>query len=74
MRFSPFLAVLSPVLRLDRGIDPMTFLPPVEIYGPRVTATKNVGKDWLKPVRNSRYRPHQGRRERDRRRRRRAEA
>ena len=38
-------------------------------YGPRVTASKNAGKDYLKPVRNSRYMPHQGEREKARRRR-----
>jgi hypothetical protein len=32
-----------------------------------------VSKDWLKPIRNSKYRPHQGQRERDRHRRRYAE-
>jgi hypothetical protein len=42
-------------------------------YGPRVYTRRNIGRDQLKPVRNSRYQPHQGEREMARRRRQLAE-
>lgn len=32
-------------------------------------ADKNMGRDWLKPSRNSKYRPHQGKAEIERRKR-----
>lgn len=44
-------------------------MPAVRSYDFRPYTDRNIGKDWLKPGRNNRHRPHQGKREIERRRR-----